>query len=76
MCFYCKENAVIPGQTTHVVTLDNCVIIIKNVPCEKCEQCGEKFFSDEVMDKLDLIVSKAKELATEVIITDFDNQVA
>ena len=41
MCFYCKNETMRSAVTTHVVTLENCVIIVKNVPCEECEQCGE-----------------------------------
>ena len=37
MCFYCKCKTTKPSVTTHVVTFDNCVIIIKNVPCEESE---------------------------------------
>jgi YgiT-type zinc finger domain-containing protein len=62
--------------TTHVVTLDDCVIVIKNVPCEECVQCGEKYYSDEVMEQLDVIVSKAKDLASEVFVTNYNNRVA
>ncbi|WP_338000835.1 YgiT-type zinc finger protein [Acetobacterium tundrae] len=40
LCFYCKEN-LFDSITTHVVNYRNCLIIIKNVPCEECEQCGE-----------------------------------
>jgi YgiT-type zinc finger domain-containing protein len=64
------------STTTHVVTLNNCVIVVKNVPCEECEQCGEKYFSDEVMEKLEEIVSKAKDLASEVFVTNYNNKVA
>ena len=67
MCFYCKCKTTKPSVTTHVVTFDNCVIIIKNVPCEECEECGEKYFSDEVMSRLEKIVEKAREIASEVI---------
>lgn len=38
MCFYCKGKTMIPSVTTHVVTLNNCVMVVKNVPCEECEQ--------------------------------------
>jgi len=62
--------------TTHVVTLNNCVIVVKNVPCEECELCGEKYFSDEVMEKLEVIVAKAKELFSEIYVTDYNNKVA
>ena len=76
MCFYCKCKTTKQGLKTHVVTLENCVIVIKNVPCEECEQCGEKYFSDEVMKKLEVIVDKSKEMASEVVVTDFSNKVA
>lgn len=76
MCFYCKCNTTIPSFTTHVVTYGKCVIIVRNVPCEECEQCGEKYYSDEVMEKLESIVDKAKELASEVFVTDYNKKVA
>ena len=61
----------------HMLLLfDNCVIIIKNVPCEECEECGEKYFSDEVMSRLEKIVEKAREIASEVYVTDYNNKVA
>ncbi len=56
---------------THAVTLANCVIVVRNVPCGECEQCGEKYFTDEVMEKLALIVAKAKGIASEVLVTDY-----
>lgn len=76
MCFYCNCKTTSPSITTHVVALDKCVIVVKNVPCEECEQCGEKYFNDEVMEQLDKIVSKAKELASEVFVIDYANKVA
>ena len=76
MCFYCNCKTVSSKLTTHVVTLENCVIVIKNVPCEECDQCGEKYFSDDVMAKIEVIVEKAKETASEVVVTDFSNKVA
>jgi hypothetical protein len=58
------------------VTFEHCVIVVRNVPCEECEQCGERYFSDEVMERLDAIVARAKELASEVLVTDYNNKVA
>lgn len=76
MCVYCKGKTMTSSYTTHVVTYGDCVIVVKNVPCEECEQCGEKFFDDEVMEKLELIVGKAKELASEVFVIDYNKKVA
>ena len=70
MCFYCKGKMK-QGLTTHVVDCDNCIIIIKNVPCEECSQCGEIEYTDDVMQKLDEIVARAKELAQDVSVMDY-----
>ena len=68
MCFYCRCKTTRPSVTTHVVTFDDCIIIIKNVPCEECEECGEKYFSDEVMVRLEKIVEQVRYLSQIIII--------
>jgi len=56
---------------THVVNYKNCLIIIKNVPCIECNQCGEKFFTDEVAEILDKIISVAKKFSQEISVIDY-----
>jgi len=70
MCFYCKGD-MNPSTTTHVVNYNGCLIVIKNVPCEECDQCGEVEYSDEVMQKLEMIVNNAKQLLQEFSIIDY-----
>ena len=43
MCVFCKGK-LIPATTDYIEKIGNYVVIIKNVPCEKCEQCGEEYF--------------------------------
>ena len=43
-CFLCKGNMT-ASTTTYMTTYNNCYIIIKNVPCLKCDQCGEEFIN-------------------------------
>ena len=57
MCMFCKCDTVTPSLTTHVVNYNGAIIVIKNVPCEECEQCGEKFYTDDVAEKLEKMVS-------------------
>lgn len=52
--------------TTHVVNYSNSVVIIKNVPCEECEQCGEIFYTDEVAEQLEKLVEAAKSLLQDI----------
>lgn len=72
MCRYCKNNMFKKSTTTHVVNYKGCIIIVKNVPCEECEQCGEKFYSDEIAEQLELIVTAAKQLMQEISVIDFN----
>lgn len=71
MCMYCKCNDLMPSLTTHVVNYKGCVIVIKNVPCEECEQCGEKYYSDDVAHQLEKLVNIAKQLMQEVSVIDY-----
>ncbi len=71
MCMYCKCQTVVNSVTTHVVNYKGCLIIIKNVPCEECEQCGEKFYTDEVAIKIEKMVNATKKLMQEISVLDY-----
>ena len=71
MCMYCKCETTIQTFTTHVVDYKGCVIVIKNVPCEECEQCGEKFYTNEVALRLEKLVNAAKQLMQEISVIDY-----
>lgn len=66
-----KCDTVRRTTTTHVVNYQGCVIVVKNVPCEECEMCGEKFYADEVADKLETLVNTAKKLLQEISVIDY-----
>ena len=75
-CFFCKGELT-ESTTTHVVTLDKCIVIVKNVPCIRCAQCGEAFFSDEVAQQLEKIVEAVKRsIISEVAIVEYSRDVA
>ena len=71
MCMLCKCDTVKQSTTTHVVNHKGSVIVIKTVPCEECEQCGEIFYTDEVAERLEEIVNTAKKLLQEVSVLDY-----
>ena len=71
MCMLCKCDTVKQSTTTHVVNYNGSVIVIKNVPCEECEQCGEIFYTDEVAERLEKIVNDAKKLLQDLSVLDY-----
>ena len=73
MCKYCKNEHLIDTTTTHVVDLKNQLIIIRNVPCKACDQCGETYLSMETSRQLEKIVNEAKKIVQEVSIINYKN---
>lgn len=71
MCMFCKCETVTKSTATHVVNYKGSIIVVKNVPCEECDQCGEKFYSDEVAAHLEQIVDMAKKLMQEISVIDY-----
>ena len=71
MCMFCKCDTVTPNLTTHVVNDKGAIIVIKNVPGEECEQCGEKFYTDDVAENLEKMVNTAKQMMQEIAVLDY-----
>lgn len=71
MCMFCKCDSVKASLTTHVVNYNGAIIVIKNVPCEECEQCGEKYYTDDVAEKIEKLVDLAKQMMQEIAVLDY-----
>ena len=66
-CYFCHGGPVIKGKTEHISRVDGQLVEIKEVPCEICQQCGEKYFDPQTIRRLEQIVklkTKAKEYIT------------
>ena len=71
-CLCCKNGEMTPGTNTYFSqTPGGCYIIIENVPCMKCEQCGEVVYNTAVIEKVDEITEKIEAMASKVMIMDF-----
>lgn len=72
MCFYCKGEMK-DSTTAFTVQYGNYVIVIKNVPCVECCQCGETEISDSVMKKVEELVASAKKMVQQDYIIDYSS---
>ena len=69
-CLFCK-GAMEQSLTTHFAQLENSFVIIKNVPCFKCSQCGEIVYSAYVTHRLDEIVAEFGRSVTEIAVVNY-----
>jgi len=74
-CFFCKGNMV-DSLTTDMTDLESCIIIIRNVPCHKCVQCGEMSYNIDVSERLEQIVDTLRDSVTEVAIIKYTDTAA
>lgn len=63
-------------KVNYILDLDNTIIIIKEVPAKVCTQCSEQYFDDETSKNIEKIVNQLKELAIEVTIVNYREEVA
>ncbi len=69
-CFNENKNK-IKTKTTFTVEYKDCIIVIKNVPCLECDTCGEITFTDEVSERLEVLVNEAKKLMQDISVIDY-----
>jgi len=63
-------------NTTFMVELNNCIIIIKNVPSQVCRQCGEVSYSNKVAKQIEKLVNSIKNNITEITVINYTEKVA
>ncbi len=51
-CTICKTGETILGSTIVTLNRDETVIVFKNVPCEVCNNCGEKYIDQIITNSL------------------------
>ena len=70
ICFECGATAE-KGLTTSVTNLGDCLVIVRNVPCYKCTECNEIFYTGDVIEQLEKIIDDAKKFMQENSVIDY-----
>lgn len=73
-CMKCGREAY-KSTTTEAIELGSGVLVVRNIPCYKCEECDEIYYTGDVVQKLEEITDKVKKLLQEVTVVDY-SQVA
>jgi len=74
-CILCK-GSLIDGTTTDFTDLGSCMVIIKSVPCLKCDQCGETVYTGRIVKEVERIIDKLRDSLMEVAIINYSDKVA
>jgi YgiT-type zinc finger domain-containing protein len=70
-CVICRLGHLFPGTATVLVTRNETVVVVKQVPAEVCDNCGEYYLDQDMAERVDEIVDAAAARGTEVEIIRF-----
>ena len=70
-CVICKNDEMQDSRSTYFAQVDQCYVIIENVPCKKCSHCGKIVYSVSVMEKIEENLDKVREITGKILIMDY-----
>ena len=70
-CPICRQGDTSPGFVTVHLQRDETTVIIKQVPAEVCENCGEYYLAQAIANQLLMRAEEAAEKGAEVEILRF-----
>ena len=60
------------STTTEAIETEFGLLVIRNIPCFKCTECNEIFYTGDVVQKIERITESVKQLMQEITIIDFN----
>jgi YgiT-type zinc finger domain-containing protein len=75
-CPICGLQALSPGTTTFAADADGTVVVVRDVPADVCDNCGEAFISDAIAAELEALVSDARASGTESLVRHYQPRVS
>ena len=66
-CVLCRTGETKPGTTTETYELDGTVVVVRGVPAQVCQQCGESYTDEATTRQLETIVERARHAGVVVI---------
>lgn len=69
-CMRCGKD-VYKSTTAEAIEMDFGLLVIRNIPCYKCSECDEIFYSGDVALKIEEITETVKQFSQELTIIDY-----
>ena len=70
-CMKCRKE-IFKSRTTEAIELEFGVLVIRNIPCYKCVECDEIFYTGDVAQKIEEITERVKLFTQEITVVDYE----
>ena len=71
-CMKCGRSA-FRSVTSEAIELGFGLLVIRNIPCYKCEECDEILYTGDVVQRIESIIAEAKQLMQEIRVIYYDD---
>ncbi len=72
-CPLCRQGELRSGTSDETVSFEGMTLVVKDVPAEICDTCGEPYFDEKVTQRL---LDLAREAAAAGVVVDVRRYVA
>ena len=73
-CVICKHGELKPGITSVLFEKNGTTVVIKSVPVDMCDNCGETYVSDSIAEKIMALVESVEKQGIIVDIRNFSSE--
>jgi len=70
-CVFCKIGETKPGTTTLLLERDDTTLVIKRVPADVCQNCGEAYVDEKTTERLLQLAEAAVKSGVQVDIRQY-----
>jgi YgiT-type zinc finger domain-containing protein len=70
-CAICRNGETCPGSATVTLERDGTTLIVRGVPAEVCENCGEEYVDDSVASRLLKTAEEASRAGAHLDVREF-----
>ena len=70
-CVVCRNGDTKDGSTTVALERNGATVVVRNVPAQVCENCGEEYLGEEETDRLLSLAEDAVRDGTELEVRDY-----
>ena len=70
-CVICKQGETQPGAVTVTLERGKTTLVIKNVPAQVCENCGEAYVDETITEQLLMVAEVAVNAGVQVEVREF-----
>ena len=69
-CMRCGKPAY-KSVTSEAIELGFGLLVIRNIPCYKCEECDEIFYTGDVVKKIEAIVDETRQMMQDIRVIEY-----